>query len=80
MSIKRDFYNFGATALEVAKHFLEHGELFAEDQQKRLSICKDCQCFDNGKCSEVKCPGVGCNCNLDTKIKFKAACCPAGKW
>ena len=41
----------------------------------RLSICKDCEHFDNVKWSCKK-----CGCYLDKKAKMNTESCPDGKW
>lgn len=41
----------------------------------RLTVCKDCEYFDNEKWSCKK-----CGCYLDKKAKMNTENCPNGKW
>lgn len=41
----------------------------------RLTVCKDCEYFDNKKWSCKK-----CGCYLDKKAKMNTENCPNGKW
>lgn len=80
MSIKKDVKEFTSTAVEIAKDFAKTGKLMSSDPEQRMAVCKQCRCFDNGRCSTQKCPGVGCNCWLVVKTKFAGSKCPDGKW
>ena len=41
----------------------------------RLTVCKECEYFDNEKWSCKK-----CGCYLDKKAKMNTENCPEGKW
>lgn len=46
-----------------------------EEQQKRLSICEECEFFEkvNGRCKQ-------CGCFMKVKTKFNISECPVQKW
>lgn len=62
-----------------AVNFLADGMAIATEkqQQDRLAKCHQCPVFANGWCNEDL---GGCGCNLELKVKARAAYCPQGKW
>jgi len=45
----------------------------ADTISKRLSICIDCDKFDDGECSL-------CGCNMKAKVSYEEARCGESKW
>lgn len=74
-SISQMGKNLLKTAMDTAKN-VAAGEAFsvnAEEAEKRLSICKQCEFYINERCSK-------CGCFMSVKTHLKAASCPVNKW
>lgn len=80
MNIKKDLKSLASSAVDVAKGVVQQGKLLAADSNKRMDICRKCECFHDGRCSRDKCPRVGCNCWMQVKTQFAGSKCPKGKW
>ena len=67
-SLKQAAIDFWQDGMELATK---------EQQQSRLSVCRSCPLFNDGWCDKDR---GGCGCNLELKVKARAAFCPAQKW
>jgi uncharacterized paraquat-inducible protein A len=71
-------YNF----LDVAKDALT-GNLHmadAEKQEKRLSICRECEYLEKSHLDKAAGTCKQCGCLMTMKVKFNNSACPLGKW
>lgn len=61
-------------ALESLQTFLGHPEVSSrEEQERRLSICRACENFQDRRC-------ILCGCRLWLKVKGRDLHCPINKW
>ena len=57
-----------------------------ELQEKRKSICADCELYKDGKCGSLKGTlenrkeELGCGCPIEDKVKYVDEHCPRKKW
>ena len=62
--------------LKAIVKYIRFGQRTSIDEYiHRLTVCKDCEYFDNEKWSCKK-----CGCYLDNKAKMNTENCPNGKW
>ena len=70
-------FNLSETAVASLKHAISNGVVIAPDAKssQRIDICSTCEHLQK---ESIRCNL--CGCFMNTKVRFDAAKCPAGKW
>lgn len=63
--------SFAGSAINHAKNGFRDASI--QTINKRLSICKNCDFYQDGSCKQ-------CGCNLNVKVTWASESCPIGKW
>lgn len=70
-----DFITMAGNALQAGVRYAQSGfaNITKEQYDQRLSICSQCEYFNNYQCTQ-------CGCMLKLKCWMAAEFCPEGKW